>query len=204
MNIGQRIKLIREEKGLSQGTLAKLSGISQSAISYIEREDRITSVDTVGLIAKALSCDPADLINDGSAHLLFEGGIPISTRTLPLLNTAAVDMPPKVTFTAYTIAGAEVPATMAIRATDDSMEGARIKAGDILFVHQQSTIANGEVAAVTVDGKLHIRRVYHLPGNVIMLQADNHSIPPLIIGTQAACPVVRIIGKIVATQVDIE
>lgn len=52
----------RTEKGLSQQELARISGVSQQAISAIESGDREnTRVDKLYLLAKALGCAMDDL-----------------------------------------------------------------------------------------------------------------------------------------------
>jgi putative transcriptional regulator len=57
----------RTEKGLSQQELARISGVSQQAISAIESGDREnTRVDKLYLLAKALGCAMDDLyVPDG-------------------------------------------------------------------------------------------------------------------------------------------
>lgn len=60
--IGRRVAALREEKGLSQSALARLTGSSQSAISQIESGDRNPSYDTIRQIARALDVTPAHLV----------------------------------------------------------------------------------------------------------------------------------------------
>ena len=55
MNIGKTIKELRKRKGLSQQELAKLTGISQTYISQLEKNaDRNPSVEILNKISKAL------------------------------------------------------------------------------------------------------------------------------------------------------
>lgn len=64
MTVGERIKLVREQKGMSQDKLAKLLGYKdRSSISKIEKEiDENIYVDTVHKIANALNCSPLYLM----------------------------------------------------------------------------------------------------------------------------------------------
>ena len=55
--IGIRIQKQRKEKGLSQEQLAELIGISLSFMGHIERGTRISSVETLARISKALETD---------------------------------------------------------------------------------------------------------------------------------------------------
>ena len=61
---GRRIKEIRERQDISQNRLAKLSGVSQSAISAIESETKSPTLDTIERIAEALHCSVADIMNE--------------------------------------------------------------------------------------------------------------------------------------------
>lgn len=64
MTVGERIRLVREQKGMSQDKLAKLLGYKdRSSISKIEKEiDENIYVDTVHKIANALNCSPLYLM----------------------------------------------------------------------------------------------------------------------------------------------
>lgn len=59
----QRIKEIRESRGLTQAELASKSGVRQPAISDIETGvTRKPSADTIFRLAKALGCTMEELI----------------------------------------------------------------------------------------------------------------------------------------------
>jgi transcriptional regulator with XRE-family HTH domain len=52
--LGKRLKMAREDKGLSQEKLAFNAGLNRAYIGYIERGERNPSIKTMGKIAKAL------------------------------------------------------------------------------------------------------------------------------------------------------
>jgi transcriptional regulator with XRE-family HTH domain len=54
-SVGNRLRLVREERGLSQRELAKRAGISTNAISLIERDENSPSVSTLQSLAAALN-----------------------------------------------------------------------------------------------------------------------------------------------------
>jgi transcriptional regulator with XRE-family HTH domain len=66
MNIGQRIKELREKRELSQRKLAFLSGISCATISRIEANLLAPSIYTICEIAKVLNIGLDDLLNNHS------------------------------------------------------------------------------------------------------------------------------------------
>lgn len=62
MSVAEKITAIRKQRKLSQEQLAIKCGVSQSAISLIEREERIPTVETLALIAKGLRVSVSDLL----------------------------------------------------------------------------------------------------------------------------------------------
>jgi transcriptional regulator with XRE-family HTH domain len=59
----QMLKRIRRKKGLSQNKLAKLTGLSSSAISQYESNIREPSYSALIKIIIALQCLPSDLLD---------------------------------------------------------------------------------------------------------------------------------------------
>lgn len=55
------LKEIREEKQISLEQLSKLSGISKSHLSYIERQEKEPTITVLIKIAKALNVDIENL-----------------------------------------------------------------------------------------------------------------------------------------------
>lgn len=88
-----------------------------------------------------------------------------------------------------------IHADFALRCKGDSMINARIYNGDLVFIHQQSDVDNGEIAAVIIDGEATLKRVYKYE-NRIELRPENPMFPVLKYeGEQLAD--LQIIGKAV-------
>lgn len=66
-DLPQKIKEARKKKGLSQSELAEKSGVSQPAISKIERGDRSPNIITIGMLAAALDIPVSELMGDTDA-----------------------------------------------------------------------------------------------------------------------------------------
>ncbi|WP_251387900.1 helix-turn-helix domain-containing protein [Mediterraneibacter agrestimuris] len=64
MTIGERIKSIRESKGMTQNTLADMIHVSPSYISRIENSSSNLSIAYVCTIADALGVTPQDILRD--------------------------------------------------------------------------------------------------------------------------------------------
>lgn len=63
MNIGEYIKKLREDRGLSLNMLAIKAGVSNATISHIENGRNKPSLATLQLLAKALNTDVDKMIS---------------------------------------------------------------------------------------------------------------------------------------------
>ena len=68
MDIGKRIRNLREAKGLSQGDIEKRSGLLRSYISRVEGGYTAPSLTTLEKFAKALEVEPYQLLFRGPGH----------------------------------------------------------------------------------------------------------------------------------------
>ncbi len=64
LNVGQRIRSLRERQGLSLRALAERCGLSTTAISQIERGDNSPTVSSLHVLATALGVSITDLFQD--------------------------------------------------------------------------------------------------------------------------------------------
>lgn len=64
MNPANRLRIERKRARMSQAELARLSGISQPAISQVENDQRPLTVDWMRTFARILKCQPTDLLAD--------------------------------------------------------------------------------------------------------------------------------------------
>ena len=61
MSIGQNVKRLREEKGLTQVQLAEEVGIGRSYLCRIERDSATLNLNLATVIADKLDCSVEDL-----------------------------------------------------------------------------------------------------------------------------------------------
>lgn len=143
------------------------------------------------------------LDSSGSMYANLEP-LPITHR-VPLLGTIACGDPitAEENIEGYVDAPVEKKCHFALRCKGDSMINARIMDGDIVFIRQQDTVNDGEIAAVLIDDEATLKRVHFLPQGMLMLQAENPKYPPIYIGGDDETRNVRILGKAVAFQSDI-
>ncbi len=60
--IGVRIRLFRERRGLTQDELAAIAGMHRAYVGHIERGEKNITIDSLERIAKALKVSVKDLL----------------------------------------------------------------------------------------------------------------------------------------------
>ena len=64
MDVGQKVKLLREQKKMSQGDIEKRTGLRRCYISRVENGHTVPSVDTLEKMARALEVPMYRLFTD--------------------------------------------------------------------------------------------------------------------------------------------
>ena len=213
MKVGQRIKARREELGISAEELGQKIGKAKTTIYRYELgliEKLPTSV--LESIASALRTSPAYLMGwtdnitpTSSQPPAFDNIAPIHTQRVPMLGEIACGKPiwANEERESYVQAGVNLKADFCLTARGDSMIGARIHDGDIVFCRSQNMVENGEIAAVIIGEEATLKRIYYYPDKQkLVLQAENPKYEPFVyVGSELN--EINIIGKAVAFQSDV-
>jgi repressor LexA len=96
----------------------------------------------------------------------------------------------------------DIHADFTLRMQGDSMTAARINDGDIVFIHKQDHVDDGEIAAVLINDTTTLKRVYFI-GEKIQCLAENPNYKPLYFDT-CHDDTFKILGKAVAFYSEIE
>jgi repressor LexA len=201
MSLGQNIRLYREKLGLSQEELAKKLGYKdRSTIAKIENNVNDLTQSKIVAIADALQTTPAALMGwESEISSLPENIIPMpEMRKVPLIGAIACGAPILADehIEDYVDIPRHVHADFALTCKGDSMINARIFDGDIVYIRQQDTAENGDIAAVLIDGEATLKRV-RLFDDHISLEPENPMYKPLVFWHEEM-NTVRILGKAVA------
>jgi transcriptional regulator with XRE-family HTH domain len=62
MRFAQRLRLQRQDRGLSQEELADRAGLHRTYVGSVERAERNISIDSMERLAEALGLDVSDLL----------------------------------------------------------------------------------------------------------------------------------------------
>lgn len=200
MTVGDRIRRRREEIGMSQKELAEKVGYKdRSSINLIEKNKRDIRQLMISKIAKALDISPAYIIGLGDEQPPTQPLDQLKLKKIPLLGNVACGEPIFAIKDAdeYVPLFDDVKADFCVRAKGDSMTGANIYDGDIIFAHSQNMVDNGEIAVVIIGEEAALKRVYYYPQeNKLLLASENPKYAPLSYSGREL-EQVRIIGKAV-------
>ena len=184
--LSTRLRLRREELGLSQEQLAQRMGYrSKSSITKLEKGVNDLPLPRLEELAAALGTTPGWLLGGEAAAPAcppppgFEP-LPEMVR-VPLVGSIACGTPITAEQNIERFIG--VPAAwhadFALTCHGDSM-APTICDGDIVCIRRQPEVEQGEIAAVRIGEEAALKH-FHRQGSTIMLLADNTAVcPPMI------------------------
>ena len=215
MSIKDRILNLMEQKGLTKADLFRLVPELKRSTFYnifdSKTNPKNITLDTIRPIAKALDTTLDYIINGIEASpnidvFNYSNIKPIEKKKIPLLGEIACGEPiyANEDRESYIEIGANIRADFCLRAQGDSMIGARILDGDIVFIRQQPMVENGEIAAVLIGDNVTLKRVYFEPNmQKMVLNSENPKYQPFVfVGEELSQ--VKILGKAVAFESDIK
>lgn len=200
-----RISKALELRGMRQVDLVEKTGIPKSAISQYCAGSFKPKQKRLFLIAEALNVDEAwlmglDVPMERGSIMTPANIIPFpEMNRVPLIGAIACGAPilAEEHIEDYVDMPKHVRADFALTCKGDSMINARIFDGDIVYIRQQDTVENGEIAAVlTEDGEATLKRI-RLFDDHIALEPENPLYKPLVYWGEEM-NTIHIIGKAVA------
>lgn len=174
MTMGQRIRQLREKHGMTQEYLGDRVGASKQSI-YKYEQGIVTNIplETLYSLAAVLQTTPGYLTGWGGAGDDGPASAP-KANTVPLVNRVAggTSVWDEQNVEDYIPAPPRCQADFSLRFQGDSMINARIFDGDIVYVHSQRDVDNGEIAAVLIGEEVVLRKVFRTPDR-LALRAEN-------------------------------
>ena len=179
MTLGEIILQYRHEHDLSQRQFALKCGVSNGYISMLEDGmNRKTgkpitpTIPKLKLVASAMGMtlhelfDKADdmdvsFASEEDNSPIIPGLYPVRIKRFPVLGKIACGEPifADEEHDAYVMASEDIHADYCLIAQGDSMSGACISDGDIVFIRQMETVPNGKIAAVLVGDEATLKYI---------------------------------------------
>lgn len=214
-NTSARLKLLIEERGIRQidilnaakpycekfGVRLEKNDLSQYVNGKAEPgQEKLTilglalNVSETWLMGYDVPVSREDLCTPAARNI-----IPMpEPRKIPLVGAIACGSPTlaEENIEEYVSIPKNLPGDFALTCKGDSMINARIYDGDIVYIRQQETVENGEIAAVLIDDAATLKRV-RIYEDRIVLEPANPMYDPLVFrGPEREN--IRILGKAVA------
>lgn len=197
MEIGARIKLLRERRGLTLEQVGEYVGVNKATVQRYESGEIDIKRNVAIKLAEVLHTDPAYIM--GWADELPDNVIPMpNLRRVPRLGTIACGVPilAEQNIEGYDQVPDWVKCDFTLTCKGDSMINARIHDGDTVCIKAQPEVENGQIAAVLVEGEFEsgatLKRVRYVDGGVA-LWPENPNYAPMIF-TGADVNKVRVLG----------
>ena len=201
------LKYWLNKRNLKQIDLVNRLHLSKSTVSqWLNPNSRkMPSTTTLNKIAEILDVDLSDLLEDNVASFKFsdvENIAPLPrTKRRPRLGVIACGEPilAQENIEDYDDVPEDMQCDFTLICQGDSMTGARINEGDIVYIKEQPIVDNGEIAACRVDGefdsRVTLKRFFKYDDRVV-LQSENPQYPPFVY-VKEEMNKVHILGKAV-------
>lgn len=191
----QRLRAGLDARQMTQAELSSRSKISKSSISHYLKGDWEGKQDAVYSLAQVLDVSEAWLMGydvpmdsehsqpaTTSPTPIPPGFMPMpKMKKVPLIGAIACGDP--ITALQNREGDVDVPEDVrcdfALKCHGDSMVGAGIHDGDVVYIHIQPEVENGEIAAVRIGDEATLKRVY-LHTDYVELRPENPAFESII------------------------
>ena len=195
MTVGEKIKDLRKSFGLTQTELGQRVGVQKNAVSKWEcgRVEDIP-ISTIKRLASLFDV-PASYLIDDDAPLYHRRLTPLTNmKQWKVIGGTACGAPIHHEMDDSVLAPANIHADRVFRCIGDSMIGAHIFDGDIVFIRTGEYVEDGRIAVVRIGDEYSLKRIFR-GDDYLELRSENPAYPPIIIrGEQENA---EIVGKAV-------
>lgn len=202
------LRELRTKKCVYQKDVASYLGVERTTYVKYERGDTEPSFETLCKLADYFNVSVDEILGRKTNNDLYalENVIPLHTKKVPLLGNIACGEPifANEEHGEFILTSDSLDVDFCLRAQGDSMIGARIYDGDIVFVHQQESVEDGEIAVVLIGDEATLKRVrYDREAGFLSLFPENPQYKTMHFSGEEL-EQIRILGKAVAFQSEIK
>ncbi len=186
MTMGERIKALRIQHGLTQEELGQKVGVQKSAI-YKYETGLVVNLkrSMIEKLALALGVKPTYLMGLSDEETTIPPGFEPLPKMVkkPLVGSIACGEPitAEENIEDYVDVPESAHCDFCLRCKGDSMIDAGIHDGDVVYIHITPQVENGQIAAVRIDGEATLKRVFwDESSQTLTLLAENRNFAPLV------------------------
>lgn len=203
----ENLRRLLKESDKTQKELAEAIGESQQVVNTWAIGRSIPRMGRVQKLADFFRVEKSVLVDEWPEPGIpqLPNVFPISKKRIPLLGEIACGEPIfcNEDRESYIAAGTDVRADFCLKARGDSMTGARIMDGDVVFIQKDVELVNGQIYAVEIDDEATLKRVYYdETAQELRLLAENPKYPTMVYSGERLAHV-HVLGKAIAFQSDV-
>ena len=204
--VGEKVKFIRMEQGMSQKQLAKKLGVAESYLNEVEQGRKVVNDDLIRRISKVLGKDINDIgvsfeeeiFNDTEEKAKYEVKKEKLEAVKDVWNDAlgsVLKTVPTYKYDLKTIVGKrQLPLVsnkiegygqdkvFFLEIEEDDMVGFRIAKGDVAFAHITHDVENNAICLIEHNDERVIRQIKKLDGNKLLLISNRGSLRTETVG----------------------
>ena len=199
-SIASRIREYREREDLTLAEMAQMTGVPAQTLNRYELGKRAPKIDVAVQIAERLGVNPLWLQGYDVPVLtgVPDGFDPVpDTYTVPRVGAIACGTPiiAEQNIETYDAVPNRIRCDFTLVCKGDSMVGAGIEDGDVVYIRQQPEVENNEIAAVMIDGEATLK-YFKRVGDMVLLSPANREYEPIIVSGENLGKL-KIVGKAV-------
>lgn len=184
MTLGERLRALRESRGLTQGQVGNAVGKSDKAVWAWENDVNAPRMGVIEKLAQFFNVTKAYLM--GEDEPLSSSDLPSNVRPIsglhyqrvPLIGEVAAGEPIYAPEDLGVYVDSPVQADAAITIRGDSMIPT-YQDGDLVYIKACPDVPEGSVAVVFLDNEGVLKHVYKRPTGLTLI-SDNPAYPPIM------------------------
>ena len=194
--MAQNIRYYLKKYGKTQKEICKDLGFKEMTFSDWVNAKTYPRIDKIEKIANYFHVQKADLVEEKRKPL--KNIVPIERCMVPIIGQIAAGKPILADehIEAFLPCDTGVHADFGLIVSGDSMIGADIHDGDVVFIRSQPIVDDGQIAAVRIDDDATLKRFYKNPDGCTLVSM-NPKYPPMVFNS-GNCDSIQIIGLAVA------
>lgn len=191
VEIGRRLRKLREEQGLSRVNVADLIEIGTTTLQQWETGSREASIETIGKLAKLYKSDPQTIIFGSTDAGDIDSQLPHDKPANEYVNIPAYDIKASAGHGMFsegtrdsdrhlafrkrwiTSKGLEAEKLAVLFTEGDSMTPTVPEGAHIVIDRTKNKAMDGKVYVIRIDDRLYVKRTQWLIGGGLRLISDN-------------------------------
>lgn len=207
--MAKNIQYYMELHNKTRNEMCDALGVKYTTFTDWVKGNSYPRIDKIELMANYFKISKSDLVEEHTEPpadiKTFDNLYPIEVHKYPMLGEIACGEPIFVNEEreSYVLSGTKIDADFCLKAKGDSMIGARILDGDIVFIKETTMVENGDIAAVAINDEVLLKRFDYLKEeNILALHSENPRYKTMRFSGEELNHI-RVLGKAVAFQSDI-